>query len=108
MEGNLLLKATGCLVQPVTVVELTNIFLKVSGKSLSPNVVVSTASGWTSATYMLTRRFVNACLGLLIKNDWSPLLCEGYSHSTGVPLWWAAALTSKISVFPRRYTIPGL
>jgi len=40
--------------------------------------------------YTLIRRFVNASFILLIKNKWSPPLCEEHSSilsSTGGPLW---------------------
>ena len=41
--------------------------------------------------YMLVRRFVNASFVLLIKNQWSPSLCEEHNAilcSAGGPLWY--------------------
>ena len=46
---------------------------------------------------MLIRRFVSASFILLIKNDWSPLLCEEHNailSASGGPLWCVAKRSS--------------
>ena len=64
------------------------------------------AVGRMDKFYMLIRRFVSASFALLIRNDWSPALCEEHNailRSTGGPLWYVDRNILFGLAYPRFY-----